>query len=208
MIHISRWICMYCFAVCCGRGTHVYPVVSSEVENIVCSQPSTCLTCWPWCYSVQPCHRMTSVTHGSLSSLPPHPRPTTPPYRHKFCLTVLAFHPSVCSPLSVFTFLVLSLLQGLYLFFFFLSFFFFYHFAIFSHISSLSSVSHSSASFPRPIPGGPRRAAGDDSCISSRLRGHSRSAPLRLNRTVWATETKREEDEGIVNGKILKNRER
>lgn len=109
------------FTMHCGRSTHVHPVVSSKVENVVCSQPSTCLTCWPWCYSVQSCHRMTSVTHGSLSSLPLQPTLLLLTYWHKFCLTVLFCCPSVCSPLSVlwFTFLLLSVLQGLYFVFFF-----------------------------------------------------------------------------------------
>lgn len=98
-----------------GSGIHVHPVVSGEVENIVCSQPSTCLTCWPWRYSVHPCHRMTSVTHASLSSLHLQPTVLLLTHWHTFYLTVLVCHPSVCSPLSVscFTFLLLSLLQGL-----------------------------------------------------------------------------------------------
>lgn len=61
----------------------------------------------------------------------------------------------------------------------------------------LCLISHSSP-FTQAYPGGPWWAAGDDSCISSRLRGHFRSAPLRLNSTVWATVTKGEEDEGVV----------
>ncbi|CAB1454851.1 unnamed protein product [Pleuronectes platessa] len=60
--------------------------LSSEVENIVCSQPSTCLTCRLRCYSVQPCHRTTSVTHGRLSSLPLHLHSAPPPrLGHEFC---------------------------------------------------------------------------------------------------------------------------
>lgn len=189
------------FLQCTGRGTHVHPVVSSEVENIVCSQPSTCLTCWPWCYSVQPCHRMTSLTHCSLSSLPLQPTLLLLTHWHKFCLTVRVCHPSVRSPRSVlfFTFLQPSLVQGPYFFL--------------SHLSSISAhtVTFSFSLylpflcfFSQTYPSGPWRAAGADSCISSRLRGHLRSAPLRLNSTVWATETKREEEEGVVNGKYWK----
>lgn len=163
---------IFFFTIQCGRGTHVHPSVSSVAENIACSQKSTCLTCWPWCYSVRPCHRMTSVTHRSLSSLPPQPTLLMLTHWHKFFLTVLVCRPSVCSPLSVLSFpyflffLLPSLPEGLCFFFFsFLFFFlFFYHFAFFSHISlslslalsvSLSlPVSHSSVSFPRPTPVG------------------------------------------------------
>lgn len=95
---------IFFFTIQCGRGTHVHPSVSSVAENIACSQKSTCLTCWPWCYSVRPCHRMTSVTHRSLSSLPPQPTLLMLTHWHKFFLTVLVCRPSVCSPLSVLSF--------------------------------------------------------------------------------------------------------
>lgn len=150
MALVSRFA--FFFLQCTGRDTHVHPVVSSEVENIVCSQPSTCLTCWPWCYSVQPCHRMTSLTHCGLSSLPLQPTLLLLTHRHKFCLTVRVCYPSVRSPRSVllFTFLQLSLVQGLYFFFSLSSLAFL---LIQSPFLSLS-ISRSSASFPRPTPVG------------------------------------------------------
>lgn len=136
--------------------------VSSEVENTVCTQPSTCLTCWPWCYNVQPCHRMTSVTHRSLSSLPLQP---TILLLHLLLLLTPRWHkshsarlPSFCL-LSALTFELLSLRHGLFYFYFFflttlqspltillirssLCFFLFIFFP--------ASVSHSSAPVPRP----------------------------------------------------------
>lgn len=78
-----------------GRCTFVHSGMSSEVENISCSQPSTCLTCWLWCYSVQPCHRTTFVTHNSLSSLPLHPTLLRLTHWHKFSLPVLLCHRSL-----------------------------------------------------------------------------------------------------------------
>lgn len=213
---------IFFFTIQCGRGTHVHPSVSSVAENIACSQKSTCLTCWPWCYSVRPCHRMTSVTHRSLSSLPPQPTLLMLTHWHKFFLTVLVCRPSVCSPLSVLSFpyflffLLPSLPEGLCFFFFSFLFFFLFFLPLcllLSHLPlsfsrslclSLAPCLSFLCVFSQTYSGGPWRAAGDDSCISSRLRGHFRSAPLRLSSTVWATETKREEYEGVVNGKYWK----
>lgn len=58
------------------------------------------LTCWPWCYKVQPCHGTTSVTHHSLSSLAKRPTLLFLTHWHKFCLTELVCRPSVCSGIS------------------------------------------------------------------------------------------------------------
>lgn len=175
------------------------PLVSSEVENIVCSQTSTCLTCWPWCYSVQPCHRMTSVTHDSLSSLPL--QPTLPLLTHWQLLSHCVHLPSFCL-LSVLCFIFYCSPPGpLFLFVFLLFCHLLSHIYLYSHLSpSLSLFLFICLSclcvFSQTYPGGPWRVASDDSCISSRLRGHFRTAPLRLNSTVWAIETKRERDRG------------
>lgn len=133
--------------LCTVAGAPMCSLASSEVENIACSQPSTCLTCWLWCYSAQPCRRMTSVTHSSLSSLPLHSTLLQLTHWHKLCLTVLLC--SLCFQLWVsFTFFTAFSPPGPL---------FCYHIAQrLSHICSCSSplarkqsVSHSSAAFPR-----------------------------------------------------------
>ncbi len=201
-MHQSGWFCSRFSTMHCGRGTHVCPAESVEIKNTVCSQTSTCLTCWPWCYRAQPCHTVTSVTHGSLSSLPQQPTLLPLTHWHKFCLT--ARLPSFCllSTLSLVLHILYCCLSSR------ASVFFSTLCNILSHFCSLSPRSLSLSILHIFSQTYPRWAAGGQQAMTVVLAVNCevtfRSAPLRLYSTVWATETKREEDEGAVNGKYWK----
>ncbi len=207
-MHQSGWFCSRFPTMHCGRGTHVCPAESGEIRNTVCSQTSTCLTCWPWCYRAQPCHTVTSVTHGSLSSLPQQPTLLPLTHWHKFCLT--ARLPSFCllSTLSLVLHILYCCLSSR------ASVFFPTLCNILSHFCSLSPRSLSLSLslnpphlFPDLPPVGSRRAAGDDSCISSQLWGHFSLSSTETLQHSLSHRNKERRRWGGSKWKILKNSE-
>lgn len=132
-----------------GKGTHVHALLHPVWQKtLFAHRYPPVLTCWPWCYSVQLCHGMNSVTPGSLSSLPSPPTRlplTTDISFISLCLSaILLFAPhslSLCSK-----FLLLSLLQGHYVLFLTLCHLH-SHFSSYSHLFVSLSLSLSFHSF-------------------------------------------------------------